>query len=41
LVLDGGELIERGTHAELVERGGLYSTLYERQFHTDVVGLRA
>jgi ATP-binding cassette subfamily B protein len=32
LVLDGGRLVERGTHAELLERGGLYATLYERQF---------
>jgi ATP-binding cassette, subfamily B, bacterial len=32
LVLDGGRLVESGTHAELLERGGLYATLYERQF---------
>jgi ATP-binding cassette, subfamily B, bacterial len=32
LVLDGGHLVERGTHAELVQRGGLYARLYERQF---------
>jgi ATP-binding cassette subfamily B protein len=32
LVLDAGRLIERGTHAELLARGGLYARLYERQF---------
>ena len=32
LVLDRGRLVERGTHAELVEAGGLYATLYQRQF---------
>jgi ATP-binding cassette subfamily B protein len=26
-VLDGGRLVERGTHAELVERGGRYAAL--------------
>lgn len=32
LVLDGGEIIERGTHAELLERPGKYRQLYERQY---------
>ncbi|HEX6262447.1 MAG TPA: ABC transporter ATP-binding protein [Actinomycetota bacterium] len=32
-VLDEGRVVERGTHDELLERGGLYATLYERQFH--------
>src|SRR5712691_152765 len=32
LVFDQGRLVERGTHAELVKLGGLYATLYERQF---------
>jgi ATP-binding cassette subfamily B protein len=31
LVLDRGRIIERGTHAELLERGGVYSGLY-REF---------
>jgi ATP-binding cassette subfamily B protein len=31
-VLDRGRIVERGTHARLVERGGLYTTLYRRQF---------
>jgi ATP-binding cassette subfamily B protein len=32
LVLDEGHIVERGTHAELVEAGGLYAELYETQF---------
>ena len=32
LVLDGGELVEEGTHANLLERGGLYANLYRTQF---------
>jgi len=32
LVLDQGRLVEQGTHAELLVRGGLYAHLYETQF---------
>jgi ATP-binding cassette subfamily B protein len=32
LVLDQGRIVERGSHAELLRRGGLYATLYEQQF---------
>jgi ATP-binding cassette subfamily B protein len=32
LVLDQGRIVERGTHAELIEQEGLYRQLYERQF---------
>ena len=31
LVLEKGSIVERGTHDELVARGGLYSDLYNRQ----------
>ena len=32
LVLDNGELVERGTHVELLARGGLYAHLHQMQF---------
>jgi ABC-type multidrug transport system fused ATPase/permease subunit len=32
LVLDGGRLVEQGTHGELLGRGGLYARLYDQQF---------
>ncbi len=32
LVVDGGRIVERGTHAELLAVGGLYTRLYEQQF---------
>jgi subfamily B ATP-binding cassette protein MsbA len=35
VVLDGGTICERGTHQELIGRGGLYSRLYEMQFADD------
>jgi ATP-binding cassette subfamily B protein len=31
LVLEKGSIVERGTHDELVAKGGLYSDLYNRQ----------
>ena len=31
LVLDEGTIAERGTHRELLERGGLYAAMYRRQ----------
>jgi ATP-binding cassette subfamily B protein len=32
LVLSDGRIVERGTHAQLIEAGGLYADLYHRQF---------
>ncbi len=32
LVVDHGQIVERGTHAELLERDGLYARLYNEQF---------
>ncbi|HEY1017241.1 MAG TPA: ABC transporter ATP-binding protein [Herpetosiphonaceae bacterium] len=32
LVMDQGRLVEQGTHAELLARGGLYAKLYHTQF---------
>jgi ATP-binding cassette, subfamily B, bacterial len=34
IVLDGGRIVERGTHAELFTAGGLYSELARTQFAT-------
>jgi ATP-binding cassette, subfamily B, bacterial len=31
-VIDRGQLIEQGTHAELLRRGGAYAKVYEQQF---------
>jgi ATP-binding cassette subfamily B protein len=32
LVMDKGQLVEQGTHSELLAQGGLYMSLYETQF---------
>ena len=34
-VIDGGQVVEQGTHQELLENGGLYARLYELQFRGD------
>jgi ATP-binding cassette subfamily B protein len=36
-VVDRGQIVERGTHAELLERGGLYARLYEQQFRSGLI----
>jgi len=30
--MDHGEVLEQGRHDDLLERGGLYARLYQRQF---------
>jgi ATP-binding cassette, subfamily B, bacterial len=34
LVMDRGELVEQGRHADLLKQNGLYARLYHRQFET-------
>ncbi|MGL5928375.1 MAG: ABC transporter ATP-binding protein, partial [Dermatophilaceae bacterium] len=41
LVVDEGRIVERGTHAELVSRGGLYAELYRTQFADELTDLTA
>jgi ATP-binding cassette subfamily B protein len=39
LVFDRGRIVERGTHRQLIARGGLYSRLYEEQFEAEAANL--
>ena len=36
LVLEHGEIVERGTHAELLALGGRYRTLYDKQYNFEM-----
>ena len=35
LVLEAGEIVERGTHAELLTAGGRYKQLYDTQYRLE------
>jgi ABC-type multidrug transport system fused ATPase/permease subunit len=41
LVIEGGRVVERGTHRELLGRGGRYTELYETQFGPQDAGVAA
>lgn len=36
LVLEGGQIVERGTHDELLERDGRYRQLYDKQYRREM-----
>jgi ATP-binding cassette, subfamily B, bacterial len=36
LVMDEGQLVEQGTHAELLAQGGIYAELYHTQFQAEI-----
>jgi ATP-binding cassette subfamily B protein len=37
IVLDQGAIVERGTHHQLLARGGLYASMWNRQREADAV----
>ena len=39
LVLDQGEIVERGTHQELLSRDGYYRRIYDLQLSPETAGL--
>ena len=39
LVVDAGRIVERGTHQQLLARGGLYADLYTTQFASQSVAV--
>ncbi|MBQ6356477.1 MAG: hypothetical protein IJI52_05195, partial [Solobacterium sp.] len=36
IVIKDGEIVERGQHEDLVERGGVYTELYRTQFGREI-----
>ncbi|MDP3899322.1 MAG: ABC transporter, partial [Mesorhizobium sp.] len=40
LVIDGGMIVEEGTHRSLVEQGGIYARLARLQFETGANAFR-
>ena len=36
LVLEQGQIVERGTHYDLLAQGGVYTRLYQKQFATEM-----
>jgi ATP-binding cassette subfamily B protein len=36
VVLDQGKVVERGTHDELIDKGGVYSDLYRTQLESQL-----
>lgn len=39
IVLDEGEIVEQGTHEQLLQTAGMYSDLYEKQSYTEAIEL--
>ncbi len=40
LVIDDGQVVEQGTHSELLAQNGLYARLYNTQFRDQLTGVK-